>query len=191
MKTVSVVVHPHFYARYEGRHEFKRAERVSVRKSLLDKIAGANARARAALSELDVLNRFYKSQITRVQKTPGALLAIVKGVYDEPWEEIASLEADGVPRKTARRIVSFGRERQDRLAEFAKRKLGRRMLEAHLRPRDVGGWLKEELEGRGVPLKTPVHVFGEFLETCVGDARDSIRRAGFKRVKLVPSKSLQ
>jgi hypothetical protein len=189
-KSLFVIVHPHFNiissdASYlVGRRQGIEADRYS---SKLTALALENEFAQQMCVNLDLMHRFYKHEIDRIQRIPGAVLAIVRSEADYfSGNDFSTSSVNGIPLEVLYSLGSY----QSRLIKHASR-LKNRFVLIRATERAVGQAI--ERIARHVwqvdPRTMPTYIFGEYRNACVNVTFESMLASGFSEVELLKGKS--
>ena len=171
-----MLVHPHFLMAHHSPESVKVFGRrssefsaVKSRKATLALVRNmlrlTEATPEYAIARQETIDRMYKNSIKRISKTPGAHLVILKSR--------ANLDPESL---------------ESRLIDFARKRLGKRVLIIGSNP---------SVAGRHILLKlpsakfVPVKVFGEWTDHCVSSAANSLRYLGFYDVAVIKEKSVK
>lgn len=185
-----VIVHPHFAPDILQDIAFLPNLRNDVdspiRKYLLD-IAGNSEEAKIIVSRNEILHRFYRRQIDRIAKEPGSLLLILQKVHD--WQSDCDHELDWTYKKEITGLTGNGLKKfskslyrlQERLIEYAKNKLGSRVLISASDPEDIASEVENFFD-----TSMRISIYGEALGCCVEEAYGVI--APIRQAKIEISK---
>ncbi len=170
-----VLVHPHYsYGKGpsklgQTKYEFQKAEiRPSTRR-----VFNEHPDVVQMLKQVEAIDRFYRTQIRRISKTPKAQLVILQSDSAAPRSATFSSCTD------------YESSIQSRLIQFAQKRLGRRLIVLNCATSAVGEKLKKLFRPT-----IPVKVFGEYRNFCVDNVALDLSSLGFSQVDVLNSKSV-
>ena len=125
----------------------------------------------------EAIDKFYRHEITRISKIPGQHLVIATSTFSNLLVNLP--DKPGLERKSL----------QDDLIQFARKKLGKRLIvftRDHLNlGKDLPFWFQNPL-----PIDLPIEVFGEYSGACLDQTAEGLKQNGFSNVKIARGKSV-
>lgn len=185
-ETLHVLVHPHFALAHRSvpvyNRSLKRFDSIEIRRSTRAAMPPRGGKlVERLVKRQEAIDRFYRHSIRRISSDRGARLVILKSGVSG-W----------VPSsKHVKPLIDHLAGFQDRLVEYARKRLGKRLIVLEGSPAKVGQSLKPH-----VAPQIRVKVFGEFLIGpmaafgCVDAAAMSLKDAGFGNVEIQENKSI-